>query len=50
MCATKEPKSQFEDIEELKRKIKILSKKIIKLKPELEPWINKHFSGDKNES
>ena len=28
MCASKEPKSEFEDIQELKNKIKILSKKL----------------------
>lgn len=28
MCASKEPKSQFEDIQELKNKIEILSKKL----------------------
>lgn len=43
MCASKEPKSQFEDIQNLKDKIKILSRKIIQLKPELKEWINKNF-------
>ena len=43
MCASKEPKSQFEDIQELKNKIKILSRKIIQLKPELKEWIKKNF-------
>ena len=43
MCAGKEPKSQFEDIKNLKDKIKILSKKIIQLKPELKGWIKKNF-------
>lgn len=31
------------DIEELNKKIKILSKKVIQLKPELEDWIKKNF-------
>lgn len=43
MCASKEPKSQFEDIQNLKEKIKMLSKKIIQLKPELKGWIKKNF-------
>ena len=43
MCATNKPQSQFEDIQELKSKIKILSRKIIQLKPELKEWINKNF-------
>lgn len=43
MCATNKPKSQFEDIQELKNKIKMLSKKIIQLKPELKGWIKKNF-------
>ena len=43
MCISKEPKSQFEDIQNLKEKIKMLSKKIIQLKPELKGWIKKNF-------
>jgi hypothetical protein len=43
MCASKEPKSQFEDIQELKNKIEILSKKVISIKPELKDWIKKNF-------
>ena len=43
MCVSKEPKYQFEDIQELKNKIKILSKKVIQLKPELKGWVKKNF-------
>lgn len=43
MCATNKPERQFEDIQNLKDKIKILSRKIIQLKPELEEWIKKNF-------
>ena len=43
MCVSKEPKSQFEDIQELKNKIKILSKKVISIKPELKDWVKKNF-------
>ena len=43
MCATNKPEGQFEDIQNLKDKIKILSRKIIQLKPELKEWINKNF-------
>lgn len=50
MCASKEPKSQFEDIQNLKDKIKILSRKIIQLKPELKGWINKNFVDSWNDS
>ena len=43
MCATNKPEGQFEDIQNLKDKIKILSRKIIQLKPELKEWIKKNF-------
>ena len=43
MCATSKPEKQFEDIQNLKDKIKILSRKIIQLKPELKEWIKKNF-------
>ena len=43
MCVSKEPKSQFDDIQELKDKIKILSKKVISIKPELRDWVKKYF-------
>lgn len=43
MCATNKPEKQFEDIQNLKDKIKILSRKIIQLKPELQEWIKKNF-------
>lgn len=43
MCVSKEPKYQFEDIQEFKNKIKILSKKVIQLKPELKDWVKKNF-------
>lgn len=43
MCATDKPQSQFEDIQELKTKIKILSRKVIQLKPELKEWVKKNF-------
>ena len=44
MCVSKEPKSQFDDIQELKNKIKILSKKVMSIKPELRDWVKKNFS------
>ena len=43
MCVSKEPKSQFEDIQELKNKIKILSKKVMSIKPERRDWVKKNF-------
>jgi hypothetical protein len=43
MCATDKPQSQFEDIQELKAKIKVLCRKVIQLKPELEDWVKKNF-------
>lgn len=43
MCATNKPEKQFEDIQNLKEKIKILSRKIIQIKPELKGWIKKNF-------
>lgn len=43
MCVSKEPKYQFDDIQEFKKKIKILCRKIIQIKPELESWVKKNF-------
>lgn len=43
MCATNKPERQFEDIQNLKEKIKILSKKVIRLKPELKGWIKNNL-------
>ena len=43
MCVSKNPKSQFEDIQELKNQIKILCRVILKIKPELNTWIRKNF-------
>lgn len=50
MCVSKEPKSQFEDIQELKNKIKILSKKVMSIKPELRDWVKKNFSDSWHDS
>ena len=43
MCATNKPERQFEDIQNLKEKIKMLSKKVIQLKPELKGWIKNNL-------
>ena len=43
MCYSKEPKNNFEDITLLKEKIKILSDKVISIKPELTAWVKKNF-------
>ena len=43
MCTTSKTEKQLEDIQNLKDKIKILSRKIIQLKPELKEWIKKNM-------
>ena len=43
MCISKNPKPQFEDIQELQNKIKILCRVILKIKPELKAWVRKNF-------
>ena len=43
MCYSKEPKNSLEDITLLKEKIKILSDKVISIKPELTEWVKKNF-------
>lgn len=34
-----------DEFEELKEKIKILCAKVIKIKPELQKWVEKNFTG-----